>query len=328
MSKGQLTVRSIKGYIKKLKLLIDKVSEEEGLGKLYLYTGFFVNYLIFGCSITEYITYRFYALNCHAKREFITNRKQKKVAYRFNPKNEAEAFDNKYLFNKIFKDFIKRKWLYTEASTQEDIRLFIEEQGEVILKPVDQACGVGIKKISYADLTGDPEILQNLTEDKFVLEEIISNHEDIKVLNPGTLNTVRMVTLVRRDGSAKVLKAFIRMGSGNNVVDNFHAGGIAAQIDIETGIIISKGKSIYHKDILKHPYSQIVLLGRQIPLWEEAKEFAKNLAMVKPECRYIGWDIAITDNGIEVIEGNYVAGITALQFIDGKGMYKVLKREV
>lgn len=79
---------------------------------------------------------------------------------------------------------------------------------------------------------------------------------------------------------------------------------------------------------MKHPKTQVVLMGRKMPLWKEAKEFSIKLAKENPKIRYIGWDIAITDNGIDLIEGNYVAGITAFQFIDGKGMYKELKREV
>lgn len=239
----------IKSLLKKLIELADKVNKEEGYSKVRMYFGFFINYIIYGCSITEYFMYGFYKLNCYAKRKFITSRKQKKVAYWFNPKEKAEEFDNKYLFNKKFNSFIKREWMYTYKSNEKVLKQFLEKQGQVIIKPVNGACGEGIKKISYQDTLKDEKAYKNLIRGKFILEEIIQNHKEIRIINPQTLNTIRVMTLIKKDGRVKILKAFLRIGNGDSIVDNFHARGIACQIDIETGILVTKGKVFIKKII-------------------------------------------------------------------------------
>ena len=38
-------------------------------------------------------------------------------------------------------------------------------------------------------------------------------------------------------------------------------------------------------------------------------DFVKELGMVVPKVRYVGWDIAITDDGPVVVEGNNFSGI-------------------
>jgi hypothetical protein len=45
--------------------------------------------------------------------------------------------------------------------------------------------------------------------------------------------------------------------------------------------------------------------GYQIPKWNEAINTAKALANILPNHKYIGWDLALTDNGWIMIEGNW-----------------------
>ena len=45
--------------------------------------------------------------------------------------------------------------------------------------------------------------------------------------------------------------------------------------------------------------------GLIVPYWREVTELANKAAMLSPENRSVGWDIAITANGPELIEGNH-----------------------
>lgn len=44
-----------------------------------------------------------------------------------------------------------------------------------------------------------------------------------------------------------------------------------------------------------------------------------------PQCRFIGWDIAITDNGIELIEGNHNPDYELIEFFGTRGWYAKIK---
>ncbi len=47
---------------------------------------------------------------------------------------------------------------------------------------------------------------------------------------------------------------------------------------------------------MKHPVTGEVIVGFQIPFWNQIIELVKELAYVVPQVRYVGWNIAITEN--------------------------------
>ena len=71
-----------------------------------------------------------------------------------------------------------------------------------------------------------------------IIEEVIRQHPEISAIYPHSVNTYRIVTVLR-DGTAHVAYSFIRIGNGGQFVDNINAGGMAAPIDPETGVCIS-----------------------------------------------------------------------------------------
>ena len=47
------------------------------------------------------------------------------------------------------------------------------------------------------------------------------------------------------------------------------------------------------------------IVGFQIPFWKETLELVREAALLQTGNRSVGWDIAITDIGPELIEGNH-----------------------
>ena len=103
-------------------------------------------------------------------------------------------------------------------------------------------------------------------------------------------------------------------GGGMSDIDNFSSGGMAAPIDIETGIIFAPATDKKGQEFIIHPSSKKQIVGFKTPDWEKYKKFAIKLAMKFPEMRYVGWDIIKTkDNEFIVIEGNKDAGPDCLE---------------
>ena len=127
------------------------------------------------------------------------------------------------------------------------------------------------------------------------------------------------------DGNIKILAAAIRVGGGNSIVDNFHAKGVAYPIDIESGIISGMGKDLDNNYYLKHPSTGIIMPGYQIPNYDSVIKFVTDAAMQNPKARWIGWDVAVTPRGCEMIEGNYLVNCNFLQTWDKKGKYNYIK---
>ena len=67
-------------------------------------------------------------------------------------------------------------------------------------------------------------------------EECVVQHKDISALYPLSVNTYRIVTVLTQ-GEPHIVYAFIRIGNGGRFVDNINAGGMAAPINIDTGVI-------------------------------------------------------------------------------------------
>lgn len=70
------------------------------------------------------------------------------------------------------------------------------------------------------------------------------------------------------------------------------------------GVVITDGFSENGEVYKTHPNTMFLIKGYSIPEWECAIELVKKLAMVVPEQVYVGWDLAYTDTGWIMIEGN------------------------
>jgi hypothetical protein len=101
------------------------------------------------------------------------------------------------------------------------------------------------------------------------------------------------------------------MPAGQAIVDSFAQGGLAAPIELATGAIC--GLAVQRDDygvglrlINKHPDSGRAFLGFAIPRWAEALELARSAHAHFPSVHFVGWDIAILQEGPALVEANAI----------------------
>jgi hypothetical protein len=167
------------------------------------------------------------------------------------------------------------------------------------------------------------------TEGYDLVEEYIIQHPDFMKLSPTAVNTVRIFTQLDVNDNIEILGCRLRI-SVNSSVDNMAAGNIAALIDEHTGTIT--GPAVY-SDITKpdekvHPITQADIVGFQIPFWTETINLVKSAAILHPQNRSIGWDIAMTENGPDLIEGNHDWCKLLWQLPVKKGLKPLLERHL
>jgi hypothetical protein len=140
----------------------------------------------------------------------------------------------------------------------------------------------------------------------WVVQEYIQQHEDITRISPYTVNTVRVVTFLTAENIVEIHFTIIRLGRKGNAGDNWATGGLSVGIDQTTGIMgpgVLKPK--YGGEWLsKHPDSGELIEGIQIPHWNEIISLCKRAATQFSGIRSIGWDIAVTQDGPVIVEGN------------------------
>jgi len=141
-----------------------------------------------------------------------------------------------------------------------------------------------------------------------VIQPLIRNHPDLAPLNNGALATVRALTCLDETGSPELLGAVLRMAVGeNHVVDNLHAGGIAAAISLETGrlgLASNLGTNCSLGWLDRHPGSGARIEGMRLPYWNDFRSFTERAHGAFADRIMVGWDVAITPEGLILVEGN------------------------
>jgi len=187
--------------------------------------------------------------------------------------------------------------------------------GDLFSKPAARAVGDGARL--WRDGTFSAvALIETLCEQSkgryglFVLQPRLINHPDLQPLTNGALCTLRLVTCRSLTGEIDLLPPVIRMPNGDSVVDNLAKGGLAAPIDIASGMIcgpgIKKHAGLGSVTIDRHPDTGTRFEGFQIPSWRDALDLARRAHRVFPSMIFIGWDIPILPEGPILLEGNPV----------------------
>ena len=255
----------------------------------------------------EYVLFDFYKKNHRERKQYFTKRKYFKLIRTFDKPTFIRLIEKKNQYEEYAK-FIHRDWIVIDSSTTiEQIKNFVKQVGTAIVKPVSSDCGKGVEKITFNDIEKINCLFQDRLKTTYLAEEALSNCDELNKLNPSSLNTVRVTYVIRKDGSVNIFSIMLRTGAKSNVVvDNWGAGGILLDIDIQTGIIKKPGLDELHNEYLVHPITGVNFIGFQIPLFEEILAFSHDIAKHNPNVIYGGLDIAITnENKLELIELNF-----------------------
>lgn len=278
----------------------------------------------------DYLLFEMYNLNKDQRSTILTRGINNSYIKKYNNKNYTYIFSNKPEFNKYFNDYIKRDWILLNGANKEAFQDFLKDKKEVFAKPLNGTHGDNMKKIKINEWK-KKDLYQYLMDHQlFLVEELVIQNKTMSKLNPSSINTVRVITIYK-DKKAKVIAAYQRIGCGK-IVDNFNAGGMVAPVDIKTGIIhypaVNKKNIAYEK----HPVSKTPIIGFQIPEWEKVLELTLNAASVVPEVGLVGWDVALSDHGPLLIEGNEFPGHDIYQLpqhrTNGIGMLPVFEKAI
>lgn len=173
-----------------------------------------------------------------------------------------------------------------------------------------------VAPFSFANSGGERLDIQSLLEQlaersrtgALIVQPRLTPHRALADLSTGALPTIRLVTCLDEKRKPEVIGAVFRMAIGKNVtVDNLHAGGIAAAVDLGTGRLsraTNLGTDARLGWLSAHPDTGAAIEGRALPLWNDIKRLALDAHRRFADRVVIGWDIAILDDGPILIEGN------------------------
>lgn len=209
---------------------------------------------------------------------------------------------------------------------------------DLFIKPIDGRGGRGAERWDFeptgtyrngvGERLGEASLRQRLTDlartRPQIIQPRISNCDDLADLNNGALSTVRILTCLDERDQPEVVSAVLRMAINNNsTVDNIHAGGIAAEIDLATGTLGSASNlgmdaALGWHDI--HPNTGATIRGRQLLAWRDVRRLARRAHDAFADRVVVGWDTAKCAEGPLIVEGNSGPDVDLMQRPSGRGL--------
>lgn len=320
----------ITDHFKKYNLLQRYFIEEDVglLKKTYIIFDFIWCVLRYGCGINDYFQYKFFYKKSFDRKKFIVARKWKKIVIACNGKLKVEEFDDKSIFYQNYSEFLGRDWIDLSKAEYEEFREFVVKYPVSMYKIKDGSGGNGIGILDYNAISDLEQKYLELRAMNVILEELIIQNHEMSDFNPSSVNTLRVVT-INTGKTIEIMNAVFRCGNGKGCTDNFHHLGLAALIDINTGIVYTQAIDKKNNRYILHPISNKQIVGFKIPYWENVLETVKCAADVNKNIRYVGWDIAIKNNGtICIIEGNSASDPDVVQMPDQIGKWNKYKNTI
>lgn len=251
---------------------------------------------------------------------------QKMIQY-YNNELLMLAYSDKNRYDILFKDFDQPKTILKKMGGEFYVNNLVvsktkalnilENIDDVILKPsLYSGQGRGVICLKQVELHSLKDFLDSIHGD-YIIQERVKQHPQIACLNNSSLNTFRVITL-RRGSDVLVLSVVIKIGKNGEIVDNGHSGGYFVGVN-SSGLLKKWVYSLspYSKNVVTE--SGFRVEGYAIPFYDKLVNAAKQLALLLPYHKMVGWDLAIDEQGkILLIELNINSfGLNIIQMPNG-----------
>ena len=223
----------------------------------------------------------------------------------------------------LFRDFLSVSFLTNSSLLKRDNLIeFIKDElpSEFVIKPILGEGGASVN--AYTKTNGEikdglgilttahaiyESIMKNETYDSFIVEERLKNHPYLLKINPSeNLHTIRIITLVNSSKQCQILNGHLNIATGPKITSQQGNLKINISIDdgtLEYGIFFDQKRGGFKK-ITEHPETGINFKEFKLPFWEEIISLSKKAALKFLPLRTLGWDIAITEKGVIILEIN------------------------
>lgn len=273
--------------------------------------------------------------NCKYKENIYSNEEYLVLQKKLNPDKSVYMTESKIDFYNLCeirgiptpKTFFHLKKPSSTNSNAKDIDKTIDlvsslPDGKFIAKPSNGTHGEGIWGFSKLNNIFQLEDGNTIDQSSFakyldilccdqalLIQERVRHHSSIEEFSPSeALQTLRIYSLMDQEESLLLFSMFKQAGD-NKLTDNFNMGkndSTSWSVDINTGELTHG----YQINLSGYGYKEIPKSALNnnhqatIPYWQETLALVRKAASEFLPLKTIGWDVAVTDNGPIIIEGN------------------------
>ena len=205
-----------------------------------------------------------------------------------------------------------------EVNLEQAVKAVCQADKELIVKPTVETCnGEGVEQICGLDAEGVKALFQNYGFN-FIVQEKVRQHPDLQQVNPTSLNSMRLYTYRRLDGTYAFLYPFahMRFGGKGAIKDNVSQGGGTCLIHPD-GRVDDKVFRFKRMDVssLKQ---ETGVEGLVVPNYQVVIDTLLRLHARLPYFDYVGWDVTVLPDGEPLlIEFNLVPSVEGPQMMAG-----------
>lgn len=247
-----------------------------------------------------------------------------------NKYNDIVAFKNKAMYD-VYMPKIPVGKLYSRnfgcgikddkmrnISRENEIGILLEKKQFIIKPSFDSGRGRGVLKVDIDKESNPKQFLLSLLDhygEDYVTQEIIIQNSEIAKLNPSSLNTCRITTILL---NGKITSSGVfKVGKMNSNVDNWHSSYFVGLTN--DGMMMKFGYDS-HLNKVETTDNGFAFEGRKIPFYDKMRELVADLHNYYfPHIGVLGWDVCIDQNNeVRVVEVNVDwPGIAGEQFCSG-----------
>ncbi|WP_374378247.1 sugar-transfer associated ATP-grasp domain-containing protein [Dongia sp.] len=177
----------------------------------------------------------------------------------------------------------------------------------------------------YRDQNGNTRNIEELlahfrmlaSRNAMLVQAALQAHPDLRDLSVNVLTSCRMMTIRNEMGGFEATHAVFKSSTKPEaIVDNFHKGGIVSRVDMASGRLGAASDAGVGRPCVwfeTHPLTGAQIAGRILPHWRETVALVERAHAAFPDRITVGWDVAITDRGPVIIEGNVQSGCDMIQ---------------
>lgn len=197
-------------------------------------------------------------------------------------------------------------------------------------KPVDGTFGHGIERWEFQPdqhawefqdrIFTEPELHDYFKEAarkrNFILQKEARNHPSLSPFSGGGLVTFRVQTVLGLHNEPETMGFLMAFPTEGMWVNHGEHGGIVAGMDPETQRLeIGIRRVPKYETFTHHPDTGAQIEGYYLEQWPQLRDLAFQAHKSFPEIFSIGWDLAFTDEGPRVVEGNSLYGLGVKNFL-------------
>lgn len=279
----------------------------------------------FGFNYEEYFWFKLYNLSTYGREGFISDKMRFEYYIELNSKDGMSLLRDKWRSYMRMKDFYKRDCCAVyDSEDKYKYDDFITKHPVFFYKPLTSDSAKNCCTMNSFENSFD-ELMKN---GSFIMEELIQQNGDFAEFYPDAVNLIRIPVLTTKDGRVHLMGPFLTLGKDGMKAVNAGQGGIVATIDSDSGVVVGNGwVEKTDEEYFFHPQSNKRINGYKIPDWDKAVEICKQASKLIPECKYIGFDLAQTNDGWVIIEANCYAQFLGQKNTNGlrRKMLKLLE---